>query len=141
MHNKLWSDFAVETMGAPQGWVWFTADASRGECPDGFVKISGGVPTQHRLDGSPIYSSCRQDTIRTLFIDREKAEQWSKGWEARTGLCAECLGEGRQLASWNIEKGTTYHKCSACDGTGGPNGKPLPLFEPIIKRKKENRRG
>lgn len=43
-------------------------------------------------------------------------------YERETGKCSTCDGEGKCLASWSVEHGTTYATCRKCKGSGKAEG-------------------
>jgi len=52
-----------------------------------------------------------------IVTDREVAEERAR-YEAETGNCGDCLGEGNRCVGWHKETGKEYRACLTCSGTG-----------------------
>lgn len=57
-------------------------------------------------------------TERRIFISYAEREAYEAAWEASTGKCSRCEGEGKTPAGWSKDTGQTYRDCPKCKGTG-----------------------
>jgi len=76
--------------------------------------VQVGVISHGRRKGQPKYSADRKSVVVT--IAEEQAEH--ARFEAETGKCGDCKGEGKVLAGWHHVTGTSYRECVACHGSG-----------------------
>jgi hypothetical protein len=49
-----------------------------------------------------------------VLVTEEEVTAAEEAYEALTGKCYSCLGEGKKPISWNIETGTKYGNCKRC---------------------------
>lgn len=79
-------------------------------------KLSG------KSKGQPNWAKRDMATDRTVGISVADHDAWVDQWEARTGLCRECMGDGKTVASFSVSDGPTYRECGSCQGTGKAKG-------------------
>lgn len=92
------------------------------------MQIEGGVPigryTRGPRKGMYKWSPRNKDTTRRMFLfSVETIKAFAIQWEAETGKCRHCLGDGKCVTGWKRGEGTTYEPCGTCKGTGKA-GKP-----------------
>lgn len=71
-----------------------------------------------KFKGKPNWKKRDLTTERRVFISYVEQATYEAKWEAETGKCARCEGEGKTVAGWSREAGQTYRSCVACNGTG-----------------------
>lgn len=109
---------AIRVCGLPDGWQWCKLDGHN--MPEDFIQITGGVPTKVFVrgprKGKPKWSGV---TLATYWIRRADVEETKRLWEAESGKCANCEGDGKETASVSVN-GKTFRTCSRCNGSGTP---------------------
>lgn len=80
--------------------------------------IIAPLKTKGKNKGAPNWRAGDKTTERTVILTVAEHEAWIAGWELKTGLCSNCLGEGQTLKSWTIANGPEYRQCVECQGTG-----------------------
>lgn len=83
-------------------------------------KIEGGLTTpilRGKRKGKPKWIGPRRNFDACIVTDEEIRRE-KTSYEASTGRCAECLGEGKVIYSISVTDGTKNRDCSACKGTG-----------------------
>lgn len=107
---------AAEKAAGLDGWM-----AYRWEAVEGGSLVTGDVPigfiSRGKNKGCPKWSANSKNKRRVLVSD-DQMQQIAAAYEADTGLCWDCQGTGKTFASWSAKEGTTYRKCSRCDGSG-----------------------
>ena len=58
-------------------------------------------------------------THRCAVTDAEHSAECLR-FEAETGTCATCGGDGQEWAGWHRDNGNYFRKCSRCAGSGKP---------------------
>lgn len=105
---------ANRKVAAPATWEWFRFEA----IGDDAIMLTGcdavSVFTKGPRKGKPTY---REPQRRVVITDAEIAEEYAN-YEAETGKCGKCLGEGRIWWGWDHETGTKYRECPTCHGNG-----------------------
>ena len=90
------------------------------------VEVIGAVAplkTRGKSKGSHNWDKMDKSTKRTVYITFKEHAEWVKGWEKKTGLCANCKGTGQQWAGWSVTDGYKYRNCGKCRASGKSNGK------------------
>ena len=64
--------------------------------------------------GTPVYDG----TPRTCFVVDAEMNAARERYRIETGNCDQCLGEGKTIAGFGVNRPTTYRECRACNGTG-----------------------
>lgn len=77
------------------------------ECP---------VFTRGPKKGKPNYR--KKVNVRMFAVTVAQAGDWEDEWEAETGKCSNCLGEGRVVSKWSKAGGTEWRVCKLCNGRG-----------------------
>ena len=108
--------YAIERMNKP-GWTPFRLQVipqtARQNDPH-LIKITGGIEYLRR-DSTTGWRRPHS----AVWLDPREIKAWSEDWARETRLCQQCLGDGRELAGWDIsENGPRYMMCSLCAGTG-----------------------
>lgn len=67
--------------------------------------------------GSIIYGEGKDGEMRMkVVVSNSEMQEYGLAFEARTGKCFDCKGEGKVIASWHHETGTEYKQCPRCSG-------------------------
>lgn len=61
-----------------------------------------------------------KSTKATFTITNEEHEEFLSQWEAETGKCRECIGEGKNVSRCGVNIETECRPCRLCGGTGKP---------------------
>lgn len=70
--------------------------------------------TRGERKGQPAYEGKPQRVV----VTRGEIAAAAEAYEASTGKCSECLGDGLAFAAWSHITGTTWRKCQKCSGSG-----------------------
>lgn len=62
-----------------------------------------------------------KSTDLPVFITYAERDAYVTSWEASTGKCSRCEGEGKTPAGWSTATGQTYRDCPKCGGSGLAN--------------------
>lgn len=103
--------------GAAEGWEWFSAEA----VPPDAILLEGGVPVKITRTGRRHWKSGTGDRY---VVTRAQVAAVEAEWEARTGKCRQCGGDGLEHHGWARTDGARYRECTRCLGTGAA---PRPL--------------
>jgi len=118
MSMDWFNEAAKRFHGKPDGWLWASLNAR--DAPDGFIKITGGIPTgtvkTGPRKGRPKWPP--EKDLETIWLRIGEIDQIKRDWSDQTGLCSECLGTGKRLKSVSVASGKTFATCKACGGTG-----------------------
>lgn len=116
------TEFLKERYHLPDEWVWHSFEAIEDRPPFRFAKYSGGVypfaKAKGKYKGRTDYKRPVIGTEQVVVLDDHEFEAWLPTWEARTGLCHECLGTGQKWTGWHYKEGSSYCDCPRC-GTSG----------------------
>ena len=101
--------------GKPPEWRWCSLDMH--DMPEDWVKIGGAVPVgvveRGKNKGRPKWP----DQLETVHVRMKDIDESKQQYEAETGKCCECFGEG---SSGSPSKTMFYERkpCKRCAGTG-----------------------
>lgn len=103
----------LKKLGSPAGFVWYRweaigADVILTGC------VSSGVITKGARKGRPKYDGPKQQVVVTVMEEDAELARY----EAETGECGHCMGDGKEFASWHHINGTTWRECRSCHGSG-----------------------
>jgi len=121
------SEHAREIVQAAPEWDAFDIEAIQSDGTRNTVmyRVRGAVApliTRGKRKGRKNWRALDKATDRTAYFTPDEHKAFRARWEAATGKCSECCGEGKTLASLSMDTGATYRECSACHGTGkAPN--------------------
>lgn len=59
--------------------------------------------------------------LETVIVDRREEDAEPARYEAETGKCGLCGGDGQEWRGWNRETGHLWRECKRCGGTGAPS--------------------
>jgi hypothetical protein len=111
----------------PEGWcpMVYTALDDR----EGTALIQGSVAplkTRGPSKGRPNWRKRDLSTERKFVVTRAQIQEAKAHFEARTGLCYECDGNGTKFSRWERDIGSTYDTpCKRCSQTGiAPHARP-----------------
>lgn len=97
----------------PEGFEWRRVE----HMPYGATILQGGVCRVVKRGKHKGHTTCDRYTHTTTVSDSELAAEIRR-WEAETGKCGDCYGDGRTLKSLSVAEGKTYRQCATCGGTG-----------------------
>ena len=89
--------------------------------PMEFAEIIGAVAplkTRGKNKGAHNWSQLDPATKRTVYITVAENEAFVKEWEKKTGLCANCKGDGQEWCGWGRDTGNRFRTCEKCKGEG-----------------------
>ena len=107
--------------GVPEGWHWYSLNVV-GDIKDranGGILVKGAICTavykSGPRKGQPNWS--KRTDEREFLITTRDYDAAMAAWEAETGNCSRCGGDGQELASAS-SAGSTYRACRKCNATG-----------------------
>lgn len=77
-----------------------------------------GVPRALKSGPRKGQLTFRDSKITEVLVSEAELQAEHARYEAATGNCGDCFGNGEVFASWHHIDGTKYRKCSRCHGTG-----------------------
>lgn len=101
-------------LGSPADFRWY---AWRFIHPDTVLLtgcVSSGTVTKGKRKGWPRFDGKKVE----VAVSDAEIESEKQRYEAETGHCAECMGEGKVVSGWNHETGVRLRECKLCCGTG-----------------------
>lgn len=119
--KSLLNQFARELAGMPEPWQRYRFEVIAGQTKYELVRLTGAIAPSNlsgAQKGRPNWAKLDPATERVVHFTRAELAAWHAAWEARTGLCAACQGEGRKVHAWHRETGTEYRPCRECGGSG-----------------------
>lgn len=103
----LWNVYLIEKHSLPDGWQWFTVSARESECPEGFIKIIGAVPSSFtKKTGRPKWGKASKATERTFFLIDAEYKEWVAAWETANDTCSRCFNTGKSFNGFSTDRGT-----------------------------------
>ena len=104
-----YNQIAQQKHGKPAGWQWAKLNAHN--MPEDFVEVSGAVPSgvvkRGDRKGSPKWTG----PLEVIFVRMAEVREVQKQYEAETGNCHSCGGDGKYKSG---------KECWTCKGTGKP---------------------
>ena len=55
---------------------------------------------------------------QTVLIDKTEMDAEPRRYEAETGMCGNCGGDGQEWRGWSRDGGHRWRSCRRCNGTG-----------------------
>lgn len=86
----------------------------RSERITGGFLITGATSSRNYKSGKRKGRPCFDGPKVQVLVTEEEVTKAEEDYEAETGNCYRCLGEGKTAFSWNIETGTKYKDCERC---------------------------
>lgn len=120
----LWNIYLIEKHGLSPEWNWHGVSSASDVVPEGFLRITGAVPTSYKPSGRPVWGKGSKATTKTFFLNVAEFDSWKVEWENRTGICSTCLGRGKTFTSFSTDTTTgdttvTYQPCvRGCEVVG-----------------------
>ncbi len=100
-----------------------TPDSNKGVyalsgCHSGTLVLIGPVSTFTRgpRKGERKYGPRRD--CETVIVTGEQLKAEVEIFEAETGRCSTCYGNGLSWSGWAVDKGNYFRQCTKCDGSG-----------------------
>lgn len=105
---------ALRKLGEPAGFQFYQLEFIGTDA----VKLTGCIVTRTYSrgprKGKPVFDGER--LVAVVTAGEEEIER--ARFEAETGQCGECMGEGKTLKAWRQETGAEWRPCRSCGGTG-----------------------
>ena len=123
-----------EKHGIPENWKAFQFECLGN--PTSILRMKGGVAPPKKTGknkGRPNYA--KAERVVEDYITFASIEEWGENYEKTTGICNECMGEGKVMQSWHYINGTTYRPCTRCNGTGR-----ISNVKAVVRRERSERR-
>lgn len=113
---------ARERAGMPESWsiYRFEHKTPGGSIPP-YTELTGAVAPlllSGPQKGRPNWKKMDKSTERTVCVTQSEHDAWCEAWEARTGKCRKCVGEGTRPDGWSKAEGQRWRECRDCGGTG-----------------------
>lgn len=121
MATTLMEIHGKEKIAAPDGFEFYFFEKLPEQGPAQVIKMVGGVAPikiKGRNKDERNWKKMDPATKREVYLPVEEHKAWIAEWETKTGLCANCQGEGVVTAGWNVETGIRQKPCPQCGGTG-----------------------
>jgi hypothetical protein len=121
MHGGLLEILAREKAGMPETWRVFRWECFPKQEATIYYELTGAVvpmKTRGPEKGEPNWRKLDKATRRVIVLTVDGAAMMAAEWSKRTGLCIECIGEGKTFTSWSLKDGVTHKPCGECSGTG-----------------------
>lgn len=115
------NECAREIGKLPEDWQWFRLEAIGKHPNTQGVMVTGAI--SHVLiakgprKGEPNWKHRDRSTEQQVFVSHDAIDARKARYEAETGLCHRCFGDGKVVQSVSVDTGVTYRKCRRCDGT------------------------
>ncbi len=118
----LLEEHARELAGQGPGWGFYELLAIR-DSKRNFIatRVTGAVApaiTRGKRKGQPNWRKMDRSTREVLYITPDAHAAWCSLWEARTGKCHECTGDGEVCIGWSAADGSRMKVCPRCGGSG-----------------------
>lgn len=118
-----WYALIATDRGMPEGWRWFKLER-KGDGAHSVIIVGGGVPTRTyasgKRKGKPDWRGVAHDE---MVIGTAELTARMERWEAETGKCHRCGGDGAETIGWSTNGGAKTRTCSRCKGKGAkPDG-------------------
>ena len=106
----------------PDGWDYHISERVNYGTPAECFEVTGWVATERFKSGPRKGQINHAKKNRTheysiRFSDADR-DAFLAAWEAETGICSYCHGNGDTLESWCSQNGATYRPCKKCNATG-----------------------
>lgn len=117
-----WFNLIAAQRGLPAGWSWFHSEW-KGDGDHAVMIVKGGVAghvyARGPNKGKP--NPKKRTDVSEMIVTRDNLIAIKHQWQVKTGLCAECYGEGKRIAGVSMRDGKTertYRDCKACGASG-----------------------
>lgn len=111
--NEFYNLYAQKYHRAPEGWHWCSLAVLPGQDGKKLIKVEGSVAplfTKGKREGEHNWSAADPATERTFIVSVDELHAFVKAWEAETGGCSLCMGDGRVVTGAGVS-GTFYKAC------------------------------
>lgn len=105
---------AERKLGSPIGFVWYAWECLDDDSVLLTGCVSSGVYEKGPKKGRPKYDG---QTKKVVVTEAERVAERAR-YEAETGNCAECGGDGKMFAGWHHITGDKWRPCVFCEETG-----------------------
>lgn len=108
-------EVARRKVSGPEGWEACGWERIGGG--NDFV-VDGGVPRLLKAGPSKGEKTWRDVPVQKAVVTGDELKAEHARYEAETGKCGDCYGNGEVFASWHHIEGVKHHECDRCGGTG-----------------------
>lgn len=119
--KNLFEIHARKKLGMPEVWSVYSWECFPNTGEVLYYEVKGAIAPPRkrgRLKGRHNWIKRDKTTDKTCVITVAEHEQWIKEWEIDTGLCSNCVGEGKVFARWAKDQPVQYRQCRHCQGSG-----------------------
>jgi hypothetical protein len=115
--------YAHRKLGLPEEWHWFRLEAIGYNLPPAqqATMVEGAVApisTRGKRKGHRLWRNRDKATEHKFVVTRDTIRSLKAEWEAETGLCHDCAGDGQRSRGWSAAEGTLWEPCPRCGATG-----------------------
>ena len=103
---------ARKKIGAGDDWKLYAVK----HIDDDITLVEGAVPLGVRKNGLPKWPPVKD--CQKVYVTMQQRDEVARAYEASTGRCVECGGDGFVFNGWHYEKGFKYRDCTKCGATG-----------------------
>ncbi len=100
--------------GGSDAWE-FCAWESVGE---GGMIVEGGIPRLLKAGPRKGKKTWRDMPTQKVVVTAAEIDVEHARYEAETGKCGDCFGNGQKFARWSQANGVELKECGPCKGTG-----------------------
>ncbi len=87
-----------------------------------YLQVSGAVCvvkfSKGKRAGHTNWRMRDKTTERITHVLPAELDAYKAKWEAETGRCMDCFGNGQEWNGWSAAEGTIYRDCRRCKTTG-----------------------
>lgn len=108
-------EVARRKVNGPDGWAvcrWERIGAGND------LVVTGGVPRVLKSGPRKGRLTWRDVPTQKAVVTGAEIEIEKVRYEANTGKCGDCMGNGEVFASWSAAEGIKHRPCMRCGGTG-----------------------
>ena len=80
--------------------------------------VEGGVPRLLKAGPKKGKKTWRDVPVQKAVVTEAELKAEHARYEAETGNCGDCFGNGEVFASWSVSAGVKHRPCKRCNGTG-----------------------
>ncbi|WP_411975956.1 hypothetical protein [Sulfitobacter faviae] len=112
----------IQSQGSvPDGWGIYSWEVVNLHTPHEAIHLTGGVGRpikKGKRKGRTTWRDMDPSTKMVFTFTRQQMAAFRKAWEAETGECSNCHGNGTECYGWSATEGERFRPCKACNATG-----------------------
>jgi len=112
----------IKSLGSvPDGWEIFKWEVLNHDTAHECIQFVGGVGrkiTRGKRKGRTTWRGMDQSKKMIFAFTHDQIREYKRKWEAETGMCSSCHGNGTRAIGWSAVDGTRYRPCENCDASG-----------------------